>query len=80
MAEELRHALVNPEGKSKGTTSKKGRSREEAALLESRLAYHLRCLREDSTDSALSALERLALVRDRAACIREIRRKLEIAK
>ena len=33
-------------------------------LLESRLAYHHRCLREDATDPAMSALERLALVRD----------------
>jgi hypothetical protein len=49
-------------------------------LLESRLTYHLRCLREDATDPALSALERLALVRDRAARIREIERELEMAK
>ncbi len=68
---------MNPEGKSKGTTSKKGRSRLEAALLESRLAYHLRCLREDATDPALTSLERLVLVRDRARRIREIRRRLD---
>jgi hypothetical protein len=36
------------------------------SLLESRIAYHLRCLREDATDPAMTALERLALVRDRA--------------
>ncbi|MGD0265791.1 MAG: hypothetical protein ABSD47_12685 [Candidatus Methylomirabilota bacterium] len=47
------------------------------ALLESRLTYHLRCLREDATDPELTALERLALVRDRAARIREIRWELE---
>jgi len=35
------------------------------ALLESRLAYHLRCLREDATDPERSSLERLALVLDR---------------
>jgi|GEM_PF-1338058 hypothetical protein len=40
-------------------------------LLASRLAYHLRCLREDATDPAMSSLERLALVRDRARRIRE---------
>ncbi len=45
-------------------------------LLEFRLAYHLRCLREDATDPAASPLERLALVRDRAARIQEIRRAL----
>ncbi len=72
----MRHALVNPEGKSKGTTSKKGRSREEAALLESRLAYHLRCLREDATDLELASVERLAVVRERVARIREIQRDL----
>ena len=49
-------------------------------LLESRLAYHHRCLREDATDPAMSALERLALVRDRAARIREIERELHTAK
>ena len=49
-------------------------------LLESRLAYHLRCLREDATDPALSALERLALVRDRAARIREIGQRLKAGK
>jgi hypothetical protein len=47
------------------------------ALLDSRLAYHLRCLREDSTDPDMTSLERLTLVRDRARRIREIRRKLE---
>jgi hypothetical protein len=48
--------------------------------LESRLAYHLRCLREDATDPDISPIERLALVRDRAARIREIRRELKDAK
>ncbi len=36
------------------------------AFLESRLANHLRCLREDDTDSARSTLERLGQARDRA--------------
>jgi hypothetical protein len=43
------------------------------SLLESRLAYHLRCLREDATDPELTSLERLALIRDRARRMREIR-------
>ncbi len=34
---------------------------DETVILASRLAYHLRCLREDATDSDLSPLERLAL-------------------
>jgi len=42
-------------------------------LLESRLLYHLRCLREDATDPTLSPLERLALVRERTRRVREIR-------
>jgi hypothetical protein len=42
-------------------------------LLQLRLAYHLRCLTEDATDSDLSSMERLALVQDRARKIREIR-------
>ncbi len=46
--------------------------------LESRLRYHLRCLREDATDPALTSVERLALVRDRAKRIREIQRELEM--
>ncbi len=41
-------------------------------LLESRFAYHHRCLREDATDPDLTALERLTLVRGRAAWMREI--------
>ncbi len=45
--------------------------------LESRPAYHLRCLRDDPTDPALTSLERLALVRERGVRIREIRRELE---
>jgi len=49
-------------------------------LLESPLAYHLRCLREDPTDLEMKSWERLALVRDRAARIREIRQELEAAK
>ena len=49
-------------------------------LLESRLRYHLRCLREDATDPTMSAVERLALVRDRARRIREIRQDLKTAK
>ncbi len=46
-------------------------------LLESRLAYHVRCLREDATDPDLTALERLTLVRDRVARMREIERELK---
>jgi hypothetical protein len=42
-------------------------------LLESRLPYHHRCLREDATDPTLSPLERLALVRERTRRVREIR-------
>ncbi len=47
------------------------------AVLESRLRYHHRCLREDATDPEMSPLERLALVRDRTKRIREIRQYLE---
>jgi hypothetical protein len=47
------------------------------AVHESSLIYHLRCLREDATDPDLTSLERLALVRDRVARVREIRRELE---
>lgn len=46
------------------------------AMLQGRLAYHLRLLREDASDPALTSLERLALIRDRAKRIREIRREL----
>ena len=46
-------------------------------LLASRLAFHLRCLAEDATDPVLFCLERLALVRDRVAGIREIRAELK---
>jgi len=48
-----------------------------SALLESRLCYHLRCQAEDATDLELSRVERLALVRDRVARIRQIRAKLK---
>ncbi len=51
--------------------------KQEENLLASRLAYHLRCLREDATDPEISTLERLGLVRERAVRIREIRRDLE---
>ena len=47
------------------------------ALLESPLAYHLRSLSEDATDSALPSVERLAPVRDQAQGIREIRENLK---
>jgi hypothetical protein len=50
---------------------------EKHILLKSRLAYHLRCLREDATDPERTSLERLTLVRDRVARVREIRRELE---
>jgi hypothetical protein len=45
-------------------------------LLESRFAYHLRFLREDATNPDVTALERLTLVRERAARIRGIRQAL----
>ncbi len=58
--------------------AERSREREKhASLLPSRLAYHLCCLAEDATDPELSSLEHLALVWDRAARIREIRRNLE---
>jgi len=47
------------------------------ALLELRLAYHLRCLREDDTDPALTRMERLALVRDWVRRIWKTRQELE---
>lgn len=55
------------------TTGRHACYRGELAALESRLAYHLRCLREDATNQDMSALERLALVRDHARRIREFR-------
>jgi hypothetical protein len=48
-----------------------------ANLLESRLAFHLRCLAEDATDPTSPTLERLAPVRDRVGRIRKVRRELE---
>jgi hypothetical protein len=42
--------------------------------------FHFRCLPDDPTDPEMSALERLALVGDRAVRIREIERELETAK
>ena len=45
----------------------------ERTLLESRLAYHLGCLREDASDPAMTTVQRLAVVRERAARIRDIR-------
>jgi hypothetical protein len=50
--------------------------RDERAHLAFPLAFHLRCPREDVTDPNLSSLERLALVRERVAGVREIRRAL----
>ncbi len=46
-------------------------------LLEARLTYHLRCVREDDTDPEMSTLERLVLVRDRTRRIQEIKHALE---
>ena len=43
----------------------------------SRLAFHPHCLAEDATDPALSSIERLAMVRDRARKMREIRIPIE---
>lgn len=42
--------------------------------------YRRACLREDATDPERSSLERLAMVRNRARRIREIRREPEAAK
>jgi hypothetical protein len=50
----------------------KDKRQEDRTLLESRLRYHYRCLREDATDPEMTSLERLALVRDRAKRIQEI--------
>jgi hypothetical protein len=58
----------------------KGAEHGNAENLESRLSYHLRCLREDATDPELTGLERLALVRDRARWIREIRQEMDLVK
>ncbi len=41
-------------------------------LLESRLRYHHRCLRDDATNPDLTALERLTLMQGRIAGMREI--------
>ncbi len=60
------------------TTATRGRD-EDRTLLDSRLAYQLRCLREDATDPTMSNLERLALVRDRIKRIREIRQGIATA-
>jgi len=60
------------------TTSERSREGEkDEKLLASRLAYYLCCLAEDATNLELSSVERLALVRERVAWIREIRRELE---
>ncbi len=67
---------MSPEGKSKGTASEKCRSQDDANILESRHAHNLSCLREDATDPGVSTLEQLALVQDREARIREIRKAL----
>ena len=50
---------------------------EDVDPLKSRLAYHLRFLAEDATDPGLPCLERVALVRDRVARLREIRASLK---
>ena len=55
----------------------KDKNQEGRVLLESRLRYHYRCLREDATNPEVTCVERLALVRDRAERIREIRQELE---
>jgi hypothetical protein len=46
-------------------------------VLESRLASHLPCLAEDTTDPELPRAERLALVWERVERIRGLRRELE---
>ncbi len=53
------------------------RSPERHFVLQSRLTHYLRFRREDATDSATTSVERLALVRDRMARIREVRREPE---
>jgi hypothetical protein len=60
------------------TARRRGNSK--SVPLKSRLTYHLRCLREDATDPGTTTVERLALVRERAARIREVRQKLDSAK
>jgi len=47
-------------------------SQAQRTLLESRPQCHIRCLREDAVDPALSNLDRLALVNNPARRIREI--------
>ena len=51
------------------------KAEEDANLLKSRLACQLRCLAEDATEPELPSVERLTLFRERAARIREIRRR-----
>ncbi len=58
-------------------TTAKRRCEQNRTVLESRLAYHLRCLREDATDPEITTLDRLGLVRDRTIRIREIRQGIE---
>jgi hypothetical protein len=48
----------------------------EANTLASRLAYHLRCLREDATDHDLSSGDWLVLVRERVRMTKETCQKL----
>jgi predicted alternative tryptophan synthase beta-subunit len=59
---------------------RKSTRQENRAPLESRLAYHLGCLRGHATDPAMSRLEWLGLVRNRAREIREIREEVETSK
>jgi hypothetical protein len=40
---------------------------EDAKLLASRLAYHLRCLAEEAADPELHSVQRVAVVREREA-------------
>lgn len=73
----LQLRAVNAARKDRGCTFTDTPGRD-YVVLKSRLRSHLACLREDAADPALSALQRLALVRDRARRIQPIRQALAI--
>ena len=61
-------SLKDASGDEEGESDRRGRLFPSGPYpLASRLVYHLRCLREDATNSTISAVERLTLVRDREA-------------
>ena len=73
-------SLKDASGDEEGESDRRGRLFPSGPYpLASRLVYHLRCLREDATDLYQTALERLTLVRDRAARLQENRRELGAA-